>query len=73
MPDPIKHGDWVWVRDVAGVWHEHRAVTGPTRGRDFAVVWVCAPSEWRDDIEPVFPDAIPWPVEDVTLEEPADV
>lgn len=47
---------------------ERRAMTGIVQGEDFAVVWICAESEWEaaqaDGREP---QGVPWPAEDVTL------
>lgn len=69
----VKRGTRVIVRDARGNLNERIATTGVERGRDFPVVWVCAPGEWpvRRGCEREFPPAVPWPAEDVWLPEDA--
>lgn len=68
LPD-IKIGDIVSVLSTTGPLRRV-AVTGVVRGRRFPVVWVCAEKEWeiasRLGREP---DAVPWPAEDVRLDD----
>jgi hypothetical protein len=43
-----------------------RALGGPTKGRDFPVVWLCTEHEWdRAQAVGDEPDGIPWPLEAV--------
>ena len=64
----IRRGDIVDATTAGGRRVAMRALTGPQRGHDFTVVWVCTEDEWlraqeaQDDA-----DGIPWPVEAVNV------
>ncbi len=67
----IARGHRIVVRDAAGHQLERVALTGPKRGEDFPVVWVCRPEEWEAaQAEGREPDGVPWPREDVAVAEP---
>jgi hypothetical protein len=68
----IKPGAHVRVRASDGELLDRRAITGVIDGDDFPVVWVCRGDEWRvAKDEGRDPEGLPWPVEDVTILEPA--
>lgn len=67
----ITRGQRVLVRDAMGQQLERVALTGPKRGEDFPVVWVCRVEEWQAaDAEGRDPEGVPWPREDVLVAEP---
>lgn len=65
-------GDLIDVRDAYGETLRRVAVGPVDPGFDFAVVWACREEEWAaaqaDGREP---ECVPWPIEDVTVLEPA--
>jgi len=63
----IRPGNRVLARSAFDELLPRRAVTGPVRGIDFQVVWVCSEDEWEAaQEEGREPRAVPWPVEDVS-------
>ncbi|MCA1695853.1 MAG: hypothetical protein LC749_14595 [Actinobacteria bacterium] len=66
-----ERGQRVTVVDAFGRELPKIALGSPELGEDFAVIWVSRPEEWeaaqREGREP---DAVPWPIEDVTVLEP---
>ena len=61
-------GQLVEVRDAYGESLRRVAVGPVDPGYDFAVVWACRPEEWEAaQSERRAPDAVPWPIEDVTV------
>jgi len=63
-------GQHIEVRDAFGE-TLRRIATGPVDpGYDFAVVWACREEEWEAaQSEGREPDAVPWPIEDVSVVE----
>ena len=65
----ISPGTRVLVRTAFGNQLPRVAVTAPTKGHDFLVVWVCPEEEWTQAVDQDRdPDARPWPAEDVELD-----
>jgi hypothetical protein len=60
--EAIIKGGRVKVETAGGAFLEKIALSGPERGSDLEVVWVCRPEEWdaakREEREP---DCVPWP------------
>lgn len=68
----IEPGALLEARTAEGSYVRLRAVGRPTRGRDFPVVWVCTEEEYERAIASNdAPDALPWPLDAVTVLEPA--
>jgi hypothetical protein len=66
----IKPGARLVVTTAFGEEVERRAVTGVEQGDKFPVVWVCSEEEWRRaQGNGGKPEADPWPVEYVRVEE----
>jgi hypothetical protein len=62
----IQRGVPVSVIDATGAQLQRIALSGPKRGEDFPVVWVCREEEWEAArLEGREPDGVPWPREDV--------
>lgn len=62
----IQAGQRVVATDAFGRCLDRVAITGPQRGDDFPVIWVCRPDEWvRAHQEDRSPEGVPWPMEDV--------
>lgn len=60
----IKRGDPVVVETAFGAKEERIAVTGPTMGVDFRVIYVTPQEEWDSALrENRDPHGTPWPVE----------
>ena len=68
----ITAGQLVEVTDAFGETHR-RIATGPVDpGYEFPVVWACRAEEWEAaQAESRDADAVPWPLEDVRVLEPA--
>ncbi len=63
----IEPGQQVVVVDAFGTRTVRRATTGVVEGHDFSLVRVCTEEEWQEaEREQREPNAVPWPVEDVT-------
>ena len=61
-------GELVFATDASGEDLPRRAISGPVRGDNFMVIWVCREEEWHAaQREGRHPDGVPWPVEDVRL------
>ncbi|HEX9774228.1 MAG TPA: hypothetical protein VGB83_01420 [Actinomycetota bacterium] len=69
----IAPGEIVVAINAFGERHPRRALTGiESEGHDFPVVWLCSEEEWQDALrEGRDPEGIPWPAEDVSLDEGA--
>jgi hypothetical protein len=68
----ILPGSKVLARSAYGDLLPRRALTGVVMGRDFQVVLVCSEEEWdAAQAEGREPEGIPWPAEDVKLDEHA--
>lgn len=68
----VKPGDTVLALNARGERGERIALTSVVMGRDFPVIWVCRPEEWiAAQAEGREPEGVPWPAEDVTLQEEA--
>ena len=68
----IREGTMLNVTTASGEAVVMCALGRPTKGRDFPVVWVCSPeayNEVRDN--GTDPDGIPWPLDAVSVPEPA--
>lgn len=66
----ITRGQPVTVIDAFGAELERVALTGPQRGLDMAVIWVCRPEELAEaETEGREPEGVPWPLEDVHVRE----
>jgi hypothetical protein len=62
----IHAGDLLEVVTAHGDVVHMRAIGEPTRGRDFAVVWVCTEAEYEEaEQHHAEPRGIPWPLEAV--------
>jgi len=58
----IVKGSRVKVRTAGGSLLEKVALSGPQRGSDIEVIWVCRPEEWEAaEREARDPDCVPWP------------
>lgn len=69
----ITIGTLLEARTASGTTVRLRAVGAPRRGRDFPVVWVCTEEEYkRAQAQGDEPDALPWPLDAVTLLEPGN-
>jgi hypothetical protein len=69
---PITAGAIVEAKTATGELVRLRALGEPTRGRDFAVVWVCTEEEFRRaEEEGDEAEGLPWPLDAVTILEPA--
>lgn len=63
MDTPIRPGDVVIVTTASGEQVRMRALSGPSKGRDFTVLWVTTEVEFRKAEEgDGEPEAIPWPL-----------
>jgi len=61
-------GDPVIATTATGAKIRMRAVRPPEAGRDFPVVWLATEEEFaRAEAQNVEPEAIPWPLDAVTL------
>ena len=70
----IEPGALLDARTASGSLVRVRAVSKPQRGRDFPVVWVCTESEYARALGvSEEPDALPWPLDAVTVAEPIEV
>jgi hypothetical protein len=64
-----QRGDWVVVRTASGGELSKRALTTVTQGNDFPVVWVARPDEYlAAEREGREAEGVPWPAEDVWIE-----
>jgi hypothetical protein len=64
-------GQPIEVRDAFGQVLKLIAVGPVDPGYDFAVVWACRREEWEAaQQEGREPEAVPWPIEDVSVMEP---
>ena len=64
----VREGSFVIVTTAAGEQVRMRALSGCVPGRDFQVVWVCLPEEWKlAEQLGDGPSGIPWPVEAVRV------
>jgi hypothetical protein len=64
----VTPGARVLARDAEGELLERRAVTAVEVENGRPVVWVCKESEWdRAENEGRYPNAFPWPAEDVVV------
>ena len=58
----ITRGTPVKVKTAGGTFLDKVASSGPQRGVDIEVVWVCRPEEWEAaQQEERDPDCVPWP------------
>ncbi len=63
----IGPGSHVIATDAFGRELDRVAISGPERGADFPVIWVCRPEEWTlAQEEGRAPNGVPWPIEDVS-------
>ncbi|CAN5876088.1 hypothetical protein BH20ACT7_BH20ACT7_09200 [soil metagenome] len=66
----IEPGTVLEVTTASGATAFMRAISGPTKGRDFPVVWVCTEAEHsRAQAEGVVAEGIPWPLNAVRVPE----
>lgn len=69
----ITTGTLLEARTASGATVRLRAIGPPQRGRDFPVVWVCTEEEYeRSQAASDEPDALPWPLDAVTVLELAN-
>lgn len=63
MSDAIQRGSLVEATTANNEVIRMIAISGPIRGRDFPVVWVCTEGEWAEALEAnEEPDGLPWPM-----------
>ena len=68
----ITSGMLVWVRTAGGERVPMRALSGPVKGRDFPVVWVCTEDDYAAAIGGDESVSIPWPLNAVLEAEAVD-
>lgn len=62
------------VRDAAGRTLTRRATSRVEPGHTFPVVWACREEEWEAaHLEGREPESVPWPADDVRVDETSDV
>lgn len=60
----IQRGDLVDVTTADDQVVRMKALSGPVRGRDFPILWVCSEAEWqRAELAGEDAEGIPWPVQ----------
>jgi hypothetical protein len=62
----VHRGDSVLATNAYGEQVPMVAMSGPERGRDFPIIWVCLPADFARDGWTRTEHWRPWPVEDVT-------
>lgn len=68
----LHRGQLVLAETASGTRVEMYALGGATRGKDFAVVWLCSPQDYqRSERDGGEPDGMPWPLDAVYEVEPA--
>jgi len=64
---PIVRGTVLEARTASGATIRVRALAAPTRGKNFPLVWVCLEEEYDQMAPDAQYDAIPWPLDAVSV------
>jgi hypothetical protein len=67
----IEPGTLVVATTASGVEVPMRALSQPTQGRDFPIVWVCTEGDYQAGLEGDETVMIPWPLDALAVPEPA--